>query len=389
MKIDSSVELKKVHAKEIINYLRKNSNSMKKTMAADLSLSFATVSNICNEMRELGYLEESILDDEKVVGRTPKGISLCGRNLLSLCFNLTKEGLIKAAVLDISANIIYEKVFPYPSQDGIEILVKTCKTAYEEIILREFEAEQIIGIGVAIPGIFEKSTQNVVSSEIEMFNNQPLKVMIAKALNKPVYVDNESNLCVMSKQVTGDDGQGWSDAIYIFADEGLGIGVSTNGELIRGSNGYAPEICHMPIGNMQLKCHLCGGAGCVESDLSKVGYLDKYNLYAIQKIQRYLEFVQLAQSGDDIAGKVMEENAEILGKLLSILNNIFNPGCIYIGGETVTLLEKKMEQIMWEVKSRLLVQGNILPEVKLDQDSDITVLKGASEMVFFQWVPQV
>ena len=52
MKIDSSVELKRVHGKEIMDYLRKEKRVTKKVMAEELNLSFATVSNICNEMRE-------------------------------------------------------------------------------------------------------------------------------------------------------------------------------------------------------------------------------------------------------------------------------------------------------------------------------------------------
>ena len=98
MKVDSSVELKKVHAKEIINYLKRNKSCTKKVMAEELGLSFATVSNICNEMREKGYLEETALEDTKVVGRTPKGISLNYNNLMSLCFDLTRFGVIRVAV---------------------------------------------------------------------------------------------------------------------------------------------------------------------------------------------------------------------------------------------------------------------------------------------------
>ena len=36
MKVDSSVELKKVHAKEIINYLKRNKSCTKKVMAEEL-----------------------------------------------------------------------------------------------------------------------------------------------------------------------------------------------------------------------------------------------------------------------------------------------------------------------------------------------------------------
>ena len=143
----------------------------------------------------------------------------------------------------------------------------------------------------------------------------------------------------------------------------------------------------MPIGNMQMQCHLCSSMGCVESDLRIMGYVEKYNLYGSRKITSYEEFLELWEKKEGTAVQVLEENAAILGRLLSILNNIFNPDCIYIGGETVGLIREVLEKSMEQVTSRLLVQGNVLPEVKMDADCSATVLCGAAEMVFSQWMP--
>lgn len=387
MKVDSSVELKKIHAKEIIDYLKRSENCTKKIMAEELYLSFATVSNICNEMREKGYLKETALDDTKVVGRTPKGISLNVDNLMSLCFDMTRFGVIRAAVIDYSGRVAYDDKFTYEQEGDIECVIKACKDIYENEIQRQFSVEQIVGVGIAVPGIFEKKTHNIVSSEIELFNNQPMKAMLSKALNKTVYMDNESNLCVMSEYMRENIYKNQENIVYLFADEGLGIGVIANGKLICGSGGYAPEICHMPIGNMKMKCHLCSSMGCVESDLRIMGYVEKYNLYNEKKIHTYDEFLKCSAAGDVSAVRVLEENAEILGRLLSVLNNIFNPDCIYIGGETVGLLQERLDKSMEQVTSRMLVQENVLPEIKIDEDCSATVLYGAAEMVFSQWMP--
>lgn len=387
MKVDSSVELKKIHAKEIIDYLKRSESCTKKIMAEELYLSFATVSNICNEMREKGYLKETALDDTKVVGRTPKGISLNVDNLMSLCFDMTRFGVIRAAVIDYSGRVAYDDKFTYEQEGDIECVIKACKDIYENEIQRQFSVEQIVGVGIAVPGIFEKKTHNIVSSEIELFNNQPMKAMLSKALNKTVYMDNESNLCVMSEYMRENIYKNQENIVYLFADEGLGIGVIANGKLICGSGGYAPEICHMPIGNMKMKCHLCSSMGCVESDLRIMGYVEKYNLYTEKKIHTYDEFLKCSVTGDISAVRVLEENAEILGRLLSVLNNIFDPDCIYIGGETVGLLQKRLDKSMEQVTSRMLVQENVLPEIKIDEDCSATVLYGAAEMVFSQWMP--
>lgn len=389
MKIDSSVELKKAHVKEIIQYLRRNERSAKKKISEDLNLSFATVSNICNEMREKGYLEEVSLDEMKVVGRTPKGISLKEENLLSLCLDLTKPGKIKAAVVNYREEFLYKGSAIYEEDAKIEEFLKVFGNFYKKEILSRFRLEQIIGVGVAVPGIFEKSSHNIVSSEIEFFNNQPLKTMLARILKKDVYVDNDSNLCVMAKYQQEAAVGSVSDVVYLFADEGLGIGVVANGQQLCGSDGYAPEICHMPIGNQDLICHLCGNRGCVESDLGMQGYVKKYNIFGSKKLKKFDEFVTCLEKRDEIAERVMDENARICGKLLSILNNIFNPNCIYIGGETAYLLKEKQQQIYDEISSRLLTQSNVIPKILVDSDCEDTMLIGAAERVYFQWIPEI
>lgn len=387
MKIDSSVELKRAHAKEIINYLKKNKNTMRKNMAEELKLSFATVSNLCNEMKEKGYLKENALDDTKVVGRTPKGVSLDYRNLLALCFDMTQFGVLRACVIDYGNQIVFDQTFFYEKESKIEDVIRTCIKIYEEHILLQFEERQIIGVGAAVPGIFEKSSRNIVSSEIALFNNQPMKDMLSKALNKTVYMDNESNLCVMSQYMKRDKREEKNNLIYIFADDGLGIGVIANGQLIRGTEGYAPEICHIPIGNPKISCHLCGNFGCVESDLRRAGYLEKYVLMGGEKLENLEEFLRLVQNEDKIAEQVIEENGKILGQLLSILNNMFNPDCIYLGGNTLDAAKICLERGIQEVKSRMLVPETRVPDIELDDKSSTTVLIGTAEMIFSKWMP--
>lgn len=387
MKIDSSVELKRVHAKEMLEYLRKKPNTMKKIMAEELNLSFATVSNLSNEMREMGFLKENVLGDTKVVGRTPKGISLAYENLLSLCFDMTRYKKIRACVIDYGSSLVFDESFSYQADSTIEGVMDLCLRIYEEHILKQFSRNQIIGVGVAVPGIFEKHTHHIVSSEIEMFNNQPMKAMLSEKLKQTVYIDNESNLCVMSRYMQNAAERNQENLIYIYADEGLGIGVVANGNLIRGAGGYAPEICHIPIGNPKIQCHLCGNYGCVESDLRVEGYLNKYRAYSDGTIDSLEEFLVLVGRKEETALKVMEENAGIWGKLLSILNNMFNPDCIYIGGETTEAVKVCLEPAVKEMESRMLAPREMLPKICLDENSSTTVLKGAAEMVFSQWMP--
>ena len=73
--------------------------------------------------------------------------------------------------------------------------------------------------------------------------------------------------------------------------------------------------------------------------------------------------------------------------LLSILNNMFNPDCILIGGGTTETLKICLQTSIEEMKTRMLVAEEDLPQIYLDEESSTTMVKGASEMVFSKWMP--
>ena len=89
-----------------------------------------------------------------------------------------------------------------------------------------------------------------------------------------------------------------------------------------------------------------------------------------------------------IAKKVLEENVRIMGSLLSILNNMFNPSVIYIGGETSKFFPKHSEALYHAVEMRAIAKERTMPQILMDADCGKTVLRGAAEMVLTRWVPE-
>lgn len=388
MEASNSVDVKRLHAKKIWEYFRKNGEGTKRKVSAETDLSFATVSNICNAFREKGYLMETQLSGEKTLGRIPTPLTLNAERIVTVCFDLTKKGVIVAAVLDAWNKFLYETCESYDAAGQIHHVIDCCTEIYQQAILPRFCEENIVGVGIAVPGIFETDTHNIVSSEIPLFNNQPMRDLFREKLHKPVYIDNESNLCAAAMRQPDREKQLLHDIIYVFADAGLGVGVVTGGALVTGSKGYAPEICHIPIGNPNLKCRLCGNYGCVESDLQMEGYIRKYNLNGDSRVEDLAAFSDALEKGDGIAKKVLEENVRIMGSLLSILNNMFNPSVIYIGGETSKFFPKYSEALYHAVEMRAIAKERTMPQILVDADCGKTVLRGAAEMVLTRWVPE-
>ena len=63
--------------------------------------------------------------------------------------------------------------------------------------------------------------------------------------------------------------------------------------LLRGKNGYAAEVAHIPLGTPDAVCSYCGNKGCIENDLAQRGMeLSLIHIYnALRDINQYLSLM--------------------------------------------------------------------------------------------------
>ena len=241
---ENLIDLKNKNLKSIINSIRFDKNSTKKDISDRLELSFATVSNMCNTLEQIGLIEYANNDHVHVVGRSPKYIKLREDRFTVLSIHLQVSGEVNLVLTDLLNAVIAEKKYYYGNINDVHIFMEKCKEYYDDFIAEHnVDIENVIGIGVAISAIFDTASENVVASEIPMFDNQPLKQYFEEKLNKNVFIDNDANLCAFGAAMFD-----FENTVYVYIGEGLGIGVIHDGLIFRGERGYGSEICHMPLG---------------------------------------------------------------------------------------------------------------------------------------------
>ncbi len=387
MQTESIFDVKINNIHKVINSIRLDSKQ-KKDIAAESNLSFATVSNLCRELISNGVLKETPLETgNSNVGRLPKLISLNYNSFLGVCIDMHNKRHTVLAITNLRNEILIEKIISPKNYSNLEGFISDC---YDACVLAcndiGVNKTKLIGVCVAVPAIYESKTGLTVSSSSGMnfLEGQPFKKMLEAKFNLPVFVDNEAN--ISSRSIALNYADGGKNLIYIICSEGLGVGIITGGNQLVGSEGYASEVCHVPIGSERLVCHICGSRRCVESDLSVAGFITKYlnyDKYDEDELSSYWKrFLLAAEARDPAALAVIHENAEILGRLLSIIINLFDPETIYIGGEVAALFDIMKPILDQEVKSRLNV-GKKLSPTWLVQDKDKnTITNGCAEMIY-------
>ena len=125
--------------------------------------------------------------------------------------------------------------------------------------------EQVTGVGVCICSyvIFDKG-YIYLTSALEKIQNFYMRDYLKDRLGLPVVLDNDANVAALAEHRKGA-GQGAKHMVYMAVSTGIGSGIIINGELFRGSYGFAGETGHMLITPDEgVRCG-CRNRGCFMS----------------------------------------------------------------------------------------------------------------------------
>jgi predicted NBD/HSP70 family sugar kinase len=388
--IQNTAELRSFNRKKIIDYLRTHETSTKRDLARQLDLSYPTVSTICNELIGGGILEQRGSESSSG-GRSSLILALndAGRFLIAL--DLLHPSRFAASVVNLRGEPIGTAHVEVDRGTSLEEAVESLYvTAMRMLDGLGRDISSVIGVGVAAPGIFNRSNGKIINSTISIFEERSVGSMLSARFGLPVHVEKESNLLVTAASLQGKNGARLGDVVYLYIDEGVGVGVISGGSLVTGSRGLGGEIEHLPIGRRGYECY-CGNTGCVEQELIRRGFLRKY-AEALGTAPDFSDrewdgFLKAAQSGEAAAAAVLDENGRLLGALVSVVINLFDPEVVYVGGIVEDFFEGMRPAAMAEIDRRIVAKAERQVALIADRDYQKMIVAGCCELVLREWRP--
>jgi len=197
------------------------------------------------------------------------------------------------------------------------------------------------GIGIGMPG-FINVNEGINYTHLDA-GGQSLTELLTLQTGIPTYIDNDSSLIALAEQKFGI-AESQQDVMVINLGWGIGLGMIVNGEIYRGSSGFAGEFSHIQISDNNALC-ACGKRGCLQTEASLLVVVQK----AIEGIKagrvsglKYIEedhpklvgdaLIDAANNGDQFAIEILSDAAYKIGKALAILIHIMNPESIVLSG---------------------------------------------------------
>jgi glucokinase len=216
-------------------------------------------------------------------------------------------------------------------------------------------------IGVGVPSVVDVEKGIVYDvMNIPSWKVVPLKEMLEKRYNVPVYVNNDANCFAVGEKYFGK-AKSYKNIVGVTLGTGLGCGLIFNGKLYEGSNCGAGEFGNVPYlqHNVEYYC-----SGQFFTDEKKVSAIDLF---------------QKAQNGDPNALQLFDEYGFHLGVVLKSILYSYDPEIIILGGSVSQSFEFFKDAMFHAMQD--FAFSNVLANIKIDvSDLENAAIYGAAAL---------
>ncbi len=275
---------------------------------------------------------------------------------------------MKAGVVDDTGRALsHPAVMDTEPERGQEAGLETmCETIRRAIAAAKLQLSDIVAIGVATPGLMDIKAGLILDPpNLKPWKNVPVRDHIHKTFGKPTAFQNDANAAAYGEYWVGSGQQAKSMVLFTLGT-GVGGGIIVGDLVIEGEHSHGGELGHLRI-DLPDRGRLCGcGArGCLEAYASATNVVRRAreelaSWRGPSMLRQYYtanddmltakEIFELAQAGDALTKKVVDDTAYYLALGACAIIATVDPEMIVFGGGMATSGEWFREKIESYVK---------------------------------------
>ena len=333
----------------ILRLIRLHQPVSRVELAKKTSLTKPTISNIVNELKEEGLINERELGVSSG-GRRPIMLELAASDRFVIGIDATQRKL-HGVVTNIHGELL-DEAWHDERFDTNEEFIDAIVALYT--ILNKRTIGNVIGLGVSVHGMVEAGEGVVLFAPRFHLHDIPLKRELEMRLGQHVFVENDVRTLALGELYFGE-AIGIEEFFYVYAGYGIGGAYVHAGELIDGEHHIAGEIGHMRIMLDGPICS-CGNRGCLEAVAGERAILNEARQLAHDLTLDDLR--DSVRSNQDVQ-KLYERAGEYIGIATLNMIHLLNPGRILLGGplfnyapDVVTNIQERVAQTALTLDAR-------------------------------------
>ena len=293
---------------------------------------------------------------------------------------------IQASLITASGSVIANNRQDTPRDSPIEPILDAIEGCVAELLqTRDMEFADLATIGIAVPGVVEQDTGNVVVTPNMNLSGVELGQIMGARFKVPVAIGNDCNLGTLGECWLGS-GRMAKSCVGIFVGTGIGAGIVIDNQVFSGAGQAAGEIGHIVsrfpgvdwrttlgaqerAGKTKLppipvlpRCG-CGNYGCFETFASRTAMerfireavADGSRSHIVELCGGNLDVIKSGaiakalKMNDKVVTSIVRYAAQVIGYACLTVRHFFDPEVIVLGGGVIEACHKFMMPVIDEV----------------------------------------
>jgi predicted NBD/HSP70 family sugar kinase len=286
---------------------------------------------------------------------------------------------VNYTLVDGQEQFIIHELFEHPAraQEGPEICLQQMEDGLMLAAARAgIDPSEIVAVGLDTPGpasaagvLSQRGSTNFVHPDWAGFD---IRGQFAKKTGKPVSYLNDGNAAALWGHFSIFGSGTRATSISAIIGTGLGGGVITHNEVVKGRAGFGGELGHilLPVASipgiegLAATCN-CGRVGDLESLCSLGGitrnllpyFLNHHPDHELAKVGDLKQAAKLvrglAEQGDPMCREIFRVQANSLGLFFDIMINTFDPDALIVGGGALETTQSFQQWFVDQIRAAM------------------------------------
>lgn len=225
-----------------------------------MNISRASVTQVIRQLQESDLIIETG-EGASTGGRKPRYIKFNGAAKKLYAFDWTSHTL---CLMDLSGKLLYEETMCFDrGVRPVAFAAALCQRIAAIDAMHLCPAGEIIGFGLALPGLIASRSGNVVYSVELGWQNVSLMELFSGRFGKSIFLERTGNVMALGEYAFGQTKDSAHFQLFILGSDGIGVSTIIHGNCQHGANYMHGELGHIKV-PAQVICS-CGQRGCLEA----------------------------------------------------------------------------------------------------------------------------
>jgi predicted NBD/HSP70 family sugar kinase len=292
--------------------IRKGMGASRKELADLIGMSPSTAGLYVDALISAGYVRETGLV-QGLMGRPKRRLEVCPEAGMFLGLEWTADHA-DGVLVDFEGRLVDWRRKRLAGTSAKAVMSEICAMA---CAMREGVERRLLGVGLGAPGVVNVETGTAGDYHfIEDWNRVPVRDEVHARVGAPVTVINNMRAIALAERWHGG-GMELQDFVVVGARRGFGVAIVHGGSLLTGANHAAGEVGNwLWVGSE--------GDGELHHDLSATAIWRRLSGKRVgtPPPDALAEALQVAMgSNPEVAGQVVDELAQVIGKLQLLLDS--------------------------------------------------------------------